>query len=119
MTIFCKRMSLGMKEIANTASALQDTSSKPLTQTKTDPQVVAKLAQVLERSGYPYRKAADNVWVVSFKGKSLVDIQVLVTSVENLIIMGAVIAPKSSMKVGPEMMFKLLKLTHDIDRVKI
>lgn len=88
-------------------------------QVKTEAQVVARLAQILERSGYPYKKAADNVWVVSFKGKSLADIQVIVTSVENLIVMGAVVAPKSSMRVGQEMMFKLLKLTHDIDRVKI
>ena len=35
-------------------------------QAKTDAQVVARLAQVLERSGYAYKKAADNVWVVTF-----------------------------------------------------
>src|SRR5258707_7692766 len=84
-------------------------------QVKTDPQVVARLAQVLERSGYAYKKAADNVWVVTFKG----NFKIFVTSAENLIIMGAVVEPKSSMKVGPELMFKLLRLTHDIDRVKI
>lgn len=88
-------------------------------QTKTDPQTVSRLAQILERSGYSYRKAADNVWVVSFKGTSKTDIQVFVTSAENLIVMGAVVAPKASMKVTPEMMFKLLRLVHDIDRVKI
>ena len=49
----------------------------------------------------------------------MADISVLVTSVENLIVMGAVVAPKSSMKVTPEMTFKLLRLVHDIDRVKI
>ena len=57
--------------------------------------------------------------MVSFKGKSLADISVFVTSAENLIVMGAVVAPKGSMKVTPEMMFKLLRLVHDIDRVKI
>ena len=88
-------------------------------QVKSDPQVVAKLALVLERSGYAYKKATENVWVVSFKGKSLADINVFVTSVEGLVVMGAVVAPKSSMKVTGEMMFKLLRLVHDIDRVKI
>ena len=91
----------------------------PPPQVKGDPQVVAKLAQILERSGYPYKKATDNVWVVNFKGKSLADFSVFVTSAENLIIMGAVVAPKASMKVTPEMMFKLLRIVHDIDRVKI
>ena len=33
--------------------------------------------------------------------------------------MGAVVAPKNAMKVTPEMMFKLLRIVHDIDRVKI
>ena len=102
-----------------TASAIPGTAAKPLPQTKSDPQIVAKLAQILERSGYPYKKAADNVWVVSFKGKSKVDIQVFVTSAENLIVMGTVIAAKASMKVTPELMFKLLRIVHDIDRVKI
>jgi hypothetical protein len=94
-------------------------AAKPTPQGKTDPQVVAKLAQILERSGYTYRKATDNVWVVSFKGNSLAEFQVFVTSVENLVVMGAVVAKKASMKVTPEMMFKLLRIVHDIDRVKI
>ena len=88
-------------------------------QIKTDPQVVAKMAQFLERSGYSYKKAKDNIWVVTFKGKSLAEINVLVTTVENLIVMGVVIAEKDAMKNSPEMMFKLLHLAHDIDRVKI
>ena len=88
-------------------------------QTKVDPQVVAKMAQILERSGYAYKKAKDNIWVVTFKGKSLAEINVLVTTVENLLVMGVVIAEKDAMKPSPEMMFKLLHLAHDIDRVKI
>jgi len=88
-------------------------------QVKTDPQVVANLAQLLERSGYSYKKLTENVWLVNFRGKSLEDIKVLVTSAEGLIVVGAVVAPKSSMKVTGEMMFKLLRLVHDVDRVKI
>ena len=94
-------------------------TARPRPQARVDPRVVGKLAQIVERSGYAYRKAADNVWVVSFRGKSLPDISVFVTSAENLIVMGAVVAPKRSMRVTSEMMFKLLRLAHDIDRVKI
>ena len=90
-----------------------------LRQAKSDPQTVAKLAQILERSGYPYRKAADNVWVVTFKGKTPADINVFVTSAEGIIVMGTVVAEKSTMQVTAEMMHRLLKLTHEIDRVKI
>jgi hypothetical protein len=101
------------------ASIMTPASANPRPQTKTDPQIVSKLAQILEKSGYSYRKAADNVWVVTFKGKSKADIQVFVTSAEHLVVMGTVVAAKASMKVTPEMMFKLLRLVHDIDRVKI
>lgn len=118
MKSFCKAIVLGLMTMV-VASVMPGTPAKPLPQTKTDPQVVSKLAQILERSGYTYRKAADNVWVVSFKGNSKTDIQVFVTSAENLIVMGTVVAAKASMKVTPEMMFKLLRIVHDIDRVKI
>lgn len=119
MKSFRKALILRLMTMAIIASLSPVVLARPRSQVKSDPQVVAKLAQILERSGYAYKKATENVWVVSFKGKSLADINVFVTSVENLIIMGAVVAPKSSMKVSPEMMFKLLRLTHDIDRVKI
>lgn len=119
MKSFCKRIVFGLMTMAIAASAMPATPANPLPQTKTDPRVVSNLAQILERSGYPYRKAGDNVWVVSFKGKSKPDIQVFVTSAENLIVMGTVVAAKASMKVTPELMFKLLRIVHDIDRVKI
>lgn len=104
--------------IALTLSSPARAAAGPRSQ-KADPQLVAKLAQILERSGYPYKKAADNIWVVNFKGKSQADINIFVTSADNLIVMGAVVAPKSAMKVTPELMLKLLRLTHEIDRVKI
>ena len=103
--------------IGASLSHIASAASRP--QAKTNPQVVAKLAQILDRSGYPYKKAADNIWVIDFKGKSLPAFSVFVTSAESLIVMGAVVAPKASMKVTPEMMFKLLRIVHDIDRVKI
>lgn len=88
-------------------------------QAKTDPRTVAKLAGLLEHSGYTYRKAADNVWVVSFKSSSLGEIKIFVTSADDLVVMGTVVAEKKNMQVTPEMMRQLLKLAHEIDRVKI
>jgi hypothetical protein len=119
MKSFCKAIVLGLMTMTIAASILPAAPADPLPHAKGDPQIAAKLAQILERSGYTYRKAADNVWVVSFKGNSKTDIQVFVTSAENLIVMGAVVATKASMKVTPEMMFKLLRIVHGIDRVKI
>ena len=119
MNSFCKALISRLMMLMIAASLSPVVLGRPRPQDKGDPKVVAKLAQILERSGYPYKKASDNIWIVPFKGASLADISVFVTSAENLIVMGAVVAPKSSMKVTPEMMFKLLRLVHDIDRVKI
>ena len=87
--------------------------ARRLWQAKGDPQTVAKLAQILERSGYTYKKAADNVWVANFKGDSLTDIHVIVTSAEGLIVMGVVVAEKSAMQVTPEMMRKNFLAAYD------
>lgn len=105
--------------MAAVASAAVKADARVRPQAKSDAQTVARLTGILERSGYPYRKAADNVWVVNFKGNSLAEINVFVTSAEGLVVMGAVVAEKRAMQVTPEMMRKLLKLAHDIDRVKI
>jgi hypothetical protein len=114
-----RRTAMSLMMAAMLASAVLRAEARRLSQAKGDPQTVARLAEILERSGYTYKKAADNVWLVSFKGNSLADIKVIVTSAGGLIIMGVVVAEKSTMQVIPEMMRKLLKLTHEIDRVKI
>lgn len=101
------------------AGLLPSASAMPGRQNKPDPQLVARLARMIGQSGYVYKTIADNVWLVSFKGSSLTNIQVIVSSAENLIVMGVIVAKKDSLKVTPEMMFKLLRLVHDMDRVKI
>jgi hypothetical protein len=101
------------------ASPLSVANAARPPQAKSDPATVAKLASCLERSGYNYTKAADNVWVVNYKDSTLGEIHVLVTSAEGLVIMGVVIAQKAKMNVTPEMMHRLLKLTHELDQVKI
>jgi hypothetical protein len=114
-----RKAAMIMMMAAMLASAVSKADARRLAQAKSDPQTVAKLVQILERSGYTYKKAADNVWLVNFKGDSLADINVILTSAEGLIVMSVVVAEKSAMRVTPEMMRKLLKLTHEIDRVKI
>ncbi|MEN3333238.1 MAG: hypothetical protein V7641_2603 [Blastocatellia bacterium] len=118
MKLFRKTTMILMMAMMVTSAVLKADAGR-LLQAKSDPQTVARLAGILERSGYTYKKAADNVWLVNFKGNSLADINIIVTSAEGLIIMGVVVAEKSTMQVTPEMMRKLLKLTHEIDRVKI
>ena len=78
-----------------------------------------KIARLLEDSGYPYAKAADNVWSIPFKGKALPNF-LLVASVEkDILVLFVVVAEKKDLKVTPELMQRMLKLNGDLDRVKI
>ena len=114
-----RRAAMILTLAAMIASPLSIANAGRLPQTKSDAATVAKLAGCLERSGYSYTKAADNVWVVNYKDSTLGDIHVLVTSAEGLVVMGVVVAQKAKMNVTPEMMHRLLKLTHELDKVKI
>jgi hypothetical protein len=97
--------------------AVEAGQTKP--QVKTEPQNVSRIPQLLDGAGYPYRKAGDNIWAVTFKGTFLTEMNVIVASAGKLVIIGAVVARKNSMKLNTEAMSKLLRLAHDLDQVKI
>lgn len=112
-----KQFNMALMAVCLTVAMAMGAAAGPSPQAK--PGSAAKLAQILDQSGYTFTKAADNVWVIKFQGKSLSDFTVFVTSAEDIIVIGAVVAEKSRMKVTPEMTYKLLRLTHNLDRVKI
>jgi hypothetical protein len=104
----CTAVLLLLLVIASPTAAVQSSTSVP-----------ARLAQLLDKSGYKFTKAADNVWIVPFMGKSMGHFPVFVTSVEGLVVTAAVVAKKDSLSLTPEAMQKLLHLAHNLDRVKI
>jgi len=53
------------------------------------------------------------------KGKSLLTFSILFASGDGFLVTGVVVAPKDKMNVTSEMMFKLMKLNHSLDYVKI
>jgi hypothetical protein len=81
---------------------------------------LAKIAQLLDQSGYTYTKAGANVWTVKFKGKALSDFNVLIAGNESLLVVSVDVAEKKNLKGNsPEMMYKLLKFNFVADFVKI
>ncbi len=78
-----------------------------------------RAASLLDKSGYTFRKASNNVWVVSFTGKQIADIQVVITTVPDLLLAGITVAKKRQMKPTAEFFYKLLKLAHTYDLVKV
>lgn len=79
----------------------------------------AKVEQLLQQSGYSYRKVSDGVWVIERQGKNLAKFTIIFASGPGFLVAGVIVAPKKTMDVTSEMMFKLLKLNHSLDYVKI
>ena len=79
----------------------------------------AKVEQLLQQSGYSYRKVSDGVWVIERQGKSLPKFTIIFASGPGFLVTGVIVAQKKTMNVTSEMMFKLLKLDHSLDYVKI
>lgn len=78
---------------------------------------VAKLAQLIQDSGFSYKQYNDSVWAVNFQGH-----KVAATAERNSdgpIVLFEVVRKKNTMRVTPEMMHKLLKMNHEFDFVKI
>lgn len=79
----------------------------------------AAIARLLDQSGYTFTKAADGVWAIPFKGKGLLDFNVVIATQQDIAVIFVIVAEKKDFRVTPEAMGKLLKLNADLDRVKI
>ncbi len=90
---------------------------------KAQDKISAKVASLLESSGYPYTKAADSVWAVPFEGKALSKFNVVASVValteQDILVLFVIVAEAKNLKVTPELMRIMLKLNGDLDRVKI
>ncbi|HYP26811.1 MAG TPA: YbjN domain-containing protein [Blastocatellia bacterium] len=79
----------------------------------------ARVAVLLEETGYPYSKAADNVWAIDFQGKSMPKFNVIASTHEDVLVLFTIVAEKDSLRLTPGVIQKLLQLNGDLDRVKI
>ena len=80
---------------------------------------IAKIAGFLKDSGYEYKQADENVWIINHKGKSVPNPQTLVIALADFVIVGVVVAEKKIIQVTADSMFKLLHLAHDMDYIKV
>jgi hypothetical protein len=85
----------------------------------TTAQTSAKIEQWLKQSGLTYTKAGDNVWLVKSKGNALQEFNTLVAAYEGVVVIGVVMANKKELKMSQDLLFKILKLNHDVDFIKI
>jgi hypothetical protein len=85
----------------------------------TTAQSSAKVTQYLKQGGYTYRQAGDNVWVIKMEGNVLKNYEALVATNEGVVVIGVVMANKKDFNPANDLYFKLLKLNHERDFMKI
>lgn len=78
-----------------------------------------KVAGMLEESGYPYTKVADNVWTIPFEGKNLKKFDLIITTSPDILILLVVVAKKKDFTATPALMRTMLNLNDEFDRVKV
>ncbi|MBX3279438.1 MAG: YbjN domain-containing protein [Acidobacteria bacterium] len=79
----------------------------------------AAIARLLDQSEYSFTKASEGVWMIPFEGKELANFNVVATTQQDVLVFFVIVAEKKDFNATPAAMAKLLKLNHDLDRVKI
>ncbi len=79
----------------------------------------AKMARLLDSTGYSYVKRKPNVWSIAFQGKSLGKSVVVVALTPKLIVLFAIVSPGTAIEKAPQLMQALLRANSTFDYVKI
>ena len=78
-----------------------------------------RVESFLRQSGYDYHRVKSNSWYINMSGKELRQIRVLIGAGPNSIAVGAVVAPKRSLRVTADSLFKMMKLSYDFNFVRV
>ena len=101
-------------------STPQPTLAHPSARAQTTPSSSAvKTESFLRQSGYKYQKLSGEVWIIKRQGENISDLQMLVATGSDFVIVGVIVAVKKDIRATPAMYQKLLKLNHSQDYVKI
>lgn len=83
------------------------------------PTMEAKIDGFLQQSGYQYGKVKANSWFVNMTGKDLTKIRILIGAGSSSIAVGAVVVPKRNLRITSDSMYKMLKLSYDLNYVRV
>ena len=80
---------------------------------------VAKMLELLPKSGYQFKQYSPVVWGVDFEGKAIGNIRVVMVAQENIVVIFAIIAKKDEIPLTAAFLQTMLKCNHKFDRVKV
>jgi hypothetical protein len=79
----------------------------------------ARVEGFMQQSGYDYHKVKANSWYINRTGTQLSNIRVLVGTGSSSLAVGAVVVPKARLKVTADSMYKMMKLSYDLNYVHV
>jgi hypothetical protein len=79
----------------------------------------ARVEEFLRQSGQEYHKVKANSWYLLVNGKEMGQIRIILGAGPGSIAMGAVVVPKQKMKLSTEALQKLMKLSYDLNYVRV
>lgn len=84
---------------------------------------IDKMTNLLQASGFPYRTTSSpTVWVIHFNGSHLKDIKVVMAlgnDEDSDLVIFVTVTEKRRMPTNAEFRYKLLKMNHQFDQVKV
>ena len=87
------------------------------------PQVASPLeAQIdgyLRQTGYKYGKVKSNSWYISLTGKQMPNIRIIMGASGTSVAIGAVVLSKRNLLVSSDSMFKMMKLSYDLNYARM
>lgn len=79
---------------------------------------VNKIPGLIEKSGFPYTKLKEGVWLIDFQGKNLKQFQLKITLIGDQLIMFVDLANRSDLELNNGLAVKLLELNDGMDTIK-
>lgn len=79
----------------------------------------ARIDTLLQRNGFKTDRKNDVVWAIDEQGKEFANYKVVVTTGSGLLVVFVILAHKDDMNMNEELAYKMLKMNHEFDRVKI
>ena len=79
----------------------------------------AKVESLINQSGYQFQKVKSNSWYAVLQGREMAEMRLILGAGQASIAMGVVVAPRRNLKLSTEALFKLLKLSYELNYVSV
>lgn len=78
-----------------------------------------RIDKLMKQAGYTFEKKGDTVWIIKQHGENLGDFKEILAVGDGLLVIFVTIVRDADIPRTEELEYKMLKLNHELDRVKV